>query len=89
MIDPTLQDIAIQKFKAIGVKIAIDDLGSGYSNLLRLSSLPFDIIKVDQGLFAEYPYSASPDIQHGQVRAGYGRLIFMNWLSWKVWRMMT
>jgi EAL domain-containing protein (putative c-di-GMP-specific phosphodiesterase class I) len=50
MIDPTLQDIAIQKFKAIGVKIAIDDLGSGYSNLLRLSSLPFDIIKVDQGL---------------------------------------
>ncbi|MFT8419118.1 MAG: EAL domain-containing protein [Acetobacter sp.] len=50
MIDPTIQDIAIQKFKAIGVKIAIDDLGSGYSNLLRLSSLPFDIIKVDQGL---------------------------------------
>lgn len=50
MIDPTIQDIAIQKFKAVGVKIAIDDLGSGYSNLLRLSSLPFDIIKVDQGL---------------------------------------
>lgn len=50
MIDLTIQDIAIQKFKAIGVKIAIDDLGSGYSNLLRLSSLPFDIIKVDQGL---------------------------------------
>ena len=50
MIDPTIQDIAIQKFKATGVKIAIDDLGSGYSNLLRLSSLPFDIIKVDQGL---------------------------------------
>ena len=50
MIDPAIQDIAIQKFKTVGVKIAIDDLGSGYSNLLRLSSLPFDIIKVDQGL---------------------------------------
>ncbi|MDE7548103.1 EAL domain-containing protein [Acetobacter fabarum] len=50
MVDPAIQDVAIQKFKAVGVKIAIDDLGSGYSNLLRLSSLPFDIIKVDQGI---------------------------------------
>ena len=50
MIDPAIQDIAIQKFKSVCVKIASDDLGSGYSNLLRRSSLPFDIIKVDQGL---------------------------------------
>nr|WP_230975686.1 EAL domain-containing protein [Acetobacter garciniae] len=49
-IDPALQSAVIQRFKALGVRVAIDDLGSGYSSLLRLSSLPFDIIKIDQGL---------------------------------------
>ncbi|MGN6609749.1 MAG: EAL domain-containing protein, partial [Jatrophihabitans sp.] len=32
-----------------GVRIAIDDLGTGYSNLARLAALPVDILKVDQG----------------------------------------
>lgn len=30
----------------------MDDLGSGYSSLERLSRLPFDVIKIDQGLLA-------------------------------------
>lgn len=49
-IDPGTQDCAIGQFKDLGVRVAMDDLGSGYSSLLRLSTLPFDIIKVDQGL---------------------------------------
>lgn len=49
-IDTAAQNEAIQRFKAMGVRMAIDDLGSGHSSLLRLSSLPFDVIKVDQGL---------------------------------------
>jgi EAL domain-containing protein (putative c-di-GMP-specific phosphodiesterase class I) len=28
----------------------MDDLGSGYSSLQRLSTLPFDTIKIDQSL---------------------------------------
>ena len=35
----------------LGVGLAMDDLGSGYSNLQRLSSFPFSAIKLDRGLF--------------------------------------
>ena len=37
----------IEKFKAVGVKIAIDDFGSGYSNYSYLISLKADFIKID------------------------------------------
>jgi len=37
-------------FKALGVRLAEDDLGSGYSSLSRLRELPFDTIKIDRGI---------------------------------------
>jgi len=40
----------IQRLKAAGVGISQDDLGSGHSSLLRLDTLPFDEVKIDQGL---------------------------------------
>ena len=49
-VDTAAQDGAIGRLRALGVKLAMDDLGSGYSSLLRLSTLPFDTIKIDQGL---------------------------------------
>ena len=36
------------RFKAMGLKIAMDDMGSAYSSLLRLKDYPFDVIKLDQ-----------------------------------------
>ncbi len=36
----------------IGVQLALDDLGSGYSSLKRLAEWPVDIIKIDQGLIS-------------------------------------
>ncbi|GAB6050100.1 hypothetical protein JCM16106_09450 [Hydrogenophilus islandicus] len=39
---------ALAALRAVGVKLAVDDLGSGYSGLLRLAELPFDVIKIDQ-----------------------------------------
>lgn len=44
------QGEAIRALKATGVLIALDDLGSGHSSLLRLANHPFDIIKLDRGL---------------------------------------
>ena len=41
---------AIFALHELGVKLAMDDLGSGYSSLQRLQRLPFDFIKIDQGL---------------------------------------
>jgi PAS domain S-box-containing protein len=40
----------IQKVKAFGVKIAIDDFGSGYSNFERLLDYKPDILKIDGSL---------------------------------------
>ncbi len=34
--------------KQLGVQLALDDLGSAYGSLLRLKTLPFDKIKLDQ-----------------------------------------
>lgn len=36
--------------KALGVRLTEDDLGSGYSSLVRLRQLPFDAVKIDQEL---------------------------------------
>ncbi|AOU97940.1 hypothetical protein BI364_08170 [Acidihalobacter yilgarnensis] len=48
--DEAARDRGIVAFKALGVQLAEDDLGSGHSSLLRLDRLPFDVVKIDQGL---------------------------------------
>ena len=41
---------AIEALHHAGVQLALDDLGAGYGSLMRLRSLPFDMVKIDQGL---------------------------------------
>ncbi|MBV8063659.1 MAG: EAL domain-containing protein [Nevskia sp.] len=38
----------LQKIRALGTLIALDDFGSGYSSLRYLSSFPFDYLKIDK-----------------------------------------
>ena len=40
----------LDEFKDLGVRLSQDDLGSGYSSLLRLRHFAFDEVKIDQGL---------------------------------------
>src|SRR3954464_1669749 len=40
----------LSALRARGVRIAIDDFGSGYSSLAAVASLPADMLKVDRGL---------------------------------------
>ncbi len=40
----------LEQFKALGVRLAQDDLGSGHSSLLRLRHFAFDDVKLDQSL---------------------------------------
>ncbi|GBQ21833.1 putative diguanylate cyclase [Gluconacetobacter sacchari DSM 12717] len=51
-LDSVKQGETLQDFRSRGVQMAIDDLGAGHSNLLRLSATPFDCIKVDRGLLS-------------------------------------
>ncbi len=43
----------LYKLKALGIKIAIDNFGSGYSSLNYLVKLPFDVLKVDRSFIAD------------------------------------
>jgi EAL domain-containing protein (putative c-di-GMP-specific phosphodiesterase class I) len=39
--------------RARGVQIAVDDFGTGYANLVYLTSLPLDAIKIDRAMVAD------------------------------------
>ena len=43
----------LRRLRTEGVKIAIDDFGSGYSNLRHLMQLPVDFVKLDKSFVAE------------------------------------
>jgi EAL domain-containing protein (putative c-di-GMP-specific phosphodiesterase class I) len=38
----------LRELKMMGIKISIDDFGSGYSSLSYLKHLPIDVLKIDQ-----------------------------------------
>ena len=49
----------INQARSFGVKIAIDDFGSGYSNFIRIIEFKPDIIKIDGSLIEDIAYSES------------------------------
>ena len=49
-VDSIKRDTALLALNQIGVRLVMDDYGTGYSNVLRLRDLHFDGFKVDQGL---------------------------------------
>ena len=51
--EATRRDMAVAALAASGVHLVMDDLGSGYSSLLRLRTLPFHTVKIDQELVSE------------------------------------
>ncbi|MHB8247445.1 MAG: EAL domain-containing protein [Acidithiobacillus sp.] len=52
----------LSEIKATGVCLALDDIGSAYSSLLRLKELPIDKIKLDQNFVREL--AQRPDNLH-------------------------
>ncbi|WP_310462573.1 GGDEF domain-containing phosphodiesterase [Sphaerotilus sp.] len=52
MHDPERLGERLQALRAAGVRIAVDDFGSGYSSLARLSQLPLDELKIDRVFLA-------------------------------------
>ncbi|MCH9698318.1 MAG: EAL domain-containing protein [Gammaproteobacteria bacterium] len=46
--DPDFSINVLKKIKSLGVKLAIDNFGSGYSSLPFIKQIPIDIVKIDK-----------------------------------------
>jgi EAL domain-containing protein (putative c-di-GMP-specific phosphodiesterase class I) len=57
--DITRQIGRFSEIADLGIHLDLDDLGSGYSSLLRLRSFHFDAVKIDQGLVRGYAVDPS------------------------------
>ena len=47
----------LRRLKSIGVRIALDDFGKGYSSLSYLHSFPFDKIKIDRAFISDLDHN--------------------------------
>jgi EAL domain-containing protein (putative c-di-GMP-specific phosphodiesterase class I) len=54
-IDLTLK--TMDDLKALGIKLAIDDFGKGYSSLNSLANFPLDVLKIDLSFAQRIPFS--------------------------------
>ncbi|MCR4806283.1 MAG: EAL domain-containing protein [Lachnospiraceae bacterium] len=51
--DPTMVDRNVHRLSEKGVKFSLDDYGTGYSNIKRVTSLPIDVVKLDKSFVDE------------------------------------
>jgi len=51
--DPIAAAGRLARLRAAGVRIAVDDFGTGYASLAYLTTLPLDLIKIDRGLISD------------------------------------
>ena len=49
----------LQRLREMGVRVVLDDFGTGHSSLAYLKSLPLDAIKIDRTFVAAIPGSAA------------------------------
>ncbi len=46
--DPDVVDANVNRLHEMGINFALDDYGTGYSNVKRVTTLPVDIVKLDK-----------------------------------------
>ncbi|GIE94440.1 putative bifunctional diguanylate cyclase/phosphodiesterase [Paractinoplanes rishiriensis] len=58
MADPTNSLATLETLRGIGVKLSVDDFGTGHSSLGRLSELPIQEVKIDKGFVRDLTTTA-------------------------------
>jgi diguanylate cyclase len=61
----------LEAVRALGVRVAVDDFGAGYSSLARLRDLPLDALKID-GTFLGGPHGKGEAILRAVVELARG-----------------
>jgi len=56
--DPESTKEVLNELRQLGVKIALDDFGKGYSSLSYISDFPIDLIKIDRTFIRGIPFRA-------------------------------
>lgn len=65
--DPERAKATIERLKAMGVRVSMDDFGTGFSSLSLLQRLPFDKVKIDKSFVDGIPATRSVAILHAVI----------------------
>ena len=71
MADPVTAAVALGNIRDLGVRVALDDFGSGYSSLSHLRRFPIDIVKIDKSFVDDVAHEgAESAIARGIIELG-------------------
>jgi diguanylate cyclase (GGDEF)-like protein len=71
MADPVAAATALGHIRDLGVRVALDDFGSGYSSLSHLRRFPIDIVKIDKSFVDDVAHEgAESAIARGIIELG-------------------
>jgi diguanylate cyclase (GGDEF)-like protein len=59
MLDPVRAKATLERLSALGLRVSVDDFGTGHSSLANLKRLPVDAVKIDKSFVIDMPHDRS------------------------------
>jgi diguanylate cyclase (GGDEF)-like protein len=71
MSDPDRAVGALRRLGDLGIRLSVDDLGTGYSSLAYLRRLPIHEVKIDRSFLSEFPHASAQAVVGAIVDLGH------------------